>query len=169
MCRKLFTAIVPLTAFTFSFLALLFFIKPSVSEQISNSAKSHQDSLPVTDTEAAIFEAVEQEAYFPGGETGWRKFLELNLNPLVPVEKGAPPGTYTIFIQFVVSKDGTISAIKPLTKHGYGMEAEVMRIIRKSPSWVPAVQHGRNVNAYRKQPVTFQITEEKSSKKKKRS
>jgi protein TonB len=30
-----------------------------------------------------------------------------------------------------------------------------MRIISKGPNWVPAIQNGRNVRSYRKQPVTF--------------
>jgi protein TonB len=45
------------------------------------------------------------------------------------------------------------------------MEAEVIRILRQSPPWVPAVQNGRKVKAYRKQPVTFEISEEKKKKK----
>ena len=32
--------------------------------------------------------------------------------------------------------------------------------IRKGPKWKPAVQNGRNVKAYRRQPVTFQLAEE---------
>jgi len=32
--------------------------------------------------------------------------------------------------------------------------------IKKGPAWVPAVQNGRSVNAYRKQPITFQVTAE---------
>ena len=123
------------------------------------------DTIPETVAdETKVFESVEEEAYFPGKEEAWRNFLVENLNPSVPVDKGAPAGIYTVYIQFIVGKDGKIYDIKPLTKHGYGMEAEVVRILRKSPSWIPAVQHGRNVNAYRKQPVTFQVIEEKKKK-----
>ena len=123
------------------------------------------DTIPETGAdETKVFESVEEEAYFPGKEEAWRNFLMENLNPSVPVDKGAPAGIYTVYIQFIVGKDGKIYDIKPLTKHGYGMEAEVVRILRKSPSWIPAVQHGRNVNAYRKQPVTFQVIEEKKKK-----
>ena len=107
-----------------------------------------------------IFEKVEIEASFTGGEGAWKKFLERNLNPNAPVDNGAPEGTYTVYVQFVVSKDGSISDVKALTTHGYGMEAEAMRVIKKGPKWVPAVQNGRQVNAYRKQPITFQVTSE---------
>src|SRR5687767_13116128 len=62
------------------------------------------DTIPVDDTKAEdkVFEAVEEEAYFPGKEEGWRKFLEQNLNPTTPVDNGAPAGTYTVYIQFIV-------------------------------------------------------------------
>lgn len=107
-----------------------------------------------------IFEKVEIEASFKGGESAWRKYLERNLNPNTPVDNGAPEGTYTVYVQFVVSKDGTISDVKALTNHGYGMEKEATRVIQKGPAWVPAVQNGRSVNAYRKQPITFRVTSE---------
>ncbi len=107
-----------------------------------------------------IFEKVEIEASFKGGEGAWKKYLERNLNPNVPVDNGAPEGTYTVYVQFVVSKDGSISDVKALTNHGYGMEQEAIKVIKKGPAWVPAVQNGRSVNAYRKQPITFQVTSE---------
>ncbi|HET9432867.1 MAG TPA: energy transducer TonB, partial [Chitinophagaceae bacterium] len=75
-----------------------------------------------------------------------------------PVRNFAPEGTYMVIVQFVVDKEGHITDIKPLTKFGFGMEEEVIRIMKKSPRWVPASQFGRNVNAYRKQPVTFAVT-----------
>lgn len=37
------------------------------------------------------------------------------------------------------------------------MEEEVMRVISNGPNWVPAMQNGLPVKAYRKQPITFQI------------
>ena len=110
--------------------------------------------------ENKIFEKVEIEASFKGGESAWRKYLERNLNPSTPVDNGAPEGLYTVYVQFVVSKDGSISDVKALTNHGYGMEAESVRVIKKGPSWTPAIQNGRSVNAYRKQPITFQVQSE---------
>ncbi len=108
--------------------------------------------------ENRIFEKVEIEASFKGGEAAWRKYLERNLNPNVPIDNGAPEGLYTVYVQFVVSKDGSISDVRALTNHGYGMEAEAVKVIKKGPNWTPAVQNGRQVNAYRKQPITFQVT-----------
>ncbi|MGC4038958.1 MAG: energy transducer TonB [Chitinophagaceae bacterium] len=118
-------------------------------------------------TDSKIFDKVEIEASFPGGETAWRQFLEQNLNANTPVDHGAPAGSYTVWVQFIVGKDGKVSDLKMLTHHGYGMETEVMRILRKSPDWTPAEQDGRKVKAYRKQPVTFVIQEEKRGRRKK--
>ncbi|MBI5858754.1 MAG: energy transducer TonB [Sphingobacteriales bacterium] len=123
----------------------------------------------VSDDDNITFDKVEVEASFPGGAQAWRNFLERTLNANVPVENSAPAGAYTVVIQFVVDKNGNISDIKPLTNHGHGMEKEVIRVIMKSPKWVPAMQNGRVVKAYRKQPVTFMITEEGPRKKNKKN
>jgi len=112
------------------------------------------------DDENKIFEKVEVEASFPGGDGAWRKFLERNLRGDVASEAGAPAGTYTVVVQFVVDKEGNVSDVKALTSHGYGMEDEAVRVIKKGPQWKPAIQNGRNVKAYRRQPITFQIEEQ---------
>jgi hypothetical protein len=59
-----------------------------------------------------------------------------------------------------VGKDGSISDVKPLTQLGYGMEEEVLRIIKTGPRWVPAIQNGKMVKAFRKQPVTFVVSDD---------
>jgi protein TonB len=110
--------------------------------------------------ENKIFDKVEIEASFPGGDGKWRQYLERNANGQVATDNGAPEGTYTTVVQFVVDKEGNISDVRSLTNHGYGMEDEAMRVIRKGPKWTPAVQNGRQVKAYRKQPITFQVQSE---------
>lgn len=105
----------------------------------------------------AVFTKVEIEASFTGGNQAWRKYLEKNLNGSVPTDNDAPIGLYTVIVQFVVDKEGNVGDMKALTNHGYGMEEEVMRAIIKGPKWSPALQGGRAVKAYRKQPVTFMV------------
>ena len=111
-------------------------------------------------TDGPRFEKVEFEASFPGGDEAWKKFLVKNLKAAVPADNNAPIGKYTIIVQFVVGKNGAVSNIKALTNLGYGMEDEVVRIIEKSGSWAPALQNGKAVNAYRKQPVTFIVEDD---------
>lgn len=130
----------------------------------SLTAQSVLKDTTAAEEETEIFEKVEVEAGFPGGDAAWLRYLQQNLNASVPANRKAPVGVYTVLIQFVVDKDGKISNITALTSHGYGMEEEVIRILRKSPRWKPAIQEGRNVKAYRKQPVTFVVMEEEKKK-----
>jgi hypothetical protein len=121
---------------------------------------SDDSTVIVRDGDTAVFRKVEFEATFPGGQTEWRRFLERSLRGDVATEHGAPAGSYTVVAQFIVDKEGNISEIKPLTNLGYGMEEEVVRILKKSPKWSPAILNGKPVKAYRRQPITFFIEED---------
>lgn len=110
--------------------------------------------------ENQVFTKVEVEASFPGGEGAWRKYLERNLNSSTPVDNGAAEGSYTVWVQFIVDKEGNISDVKALSSHGFGMEDEAVKVIKRGPKWVPALQNGRHVKAYRKQPITFVVSPE---------
>src|SRR5260221_888890 len=44
---------------------------------------NRQDTVPQNDTSLKIFEKVEIEAAFTGGESGWRTYLEQNLNAMI--------------------------------------------------------------------------------------
>lgn len=105
----------------------------------------------------SLFTREEKEASFPGGEDSWRTYLRKNLNANTPVDNGAPSGKYTVIIKFIVTKDGSLADVLAETSKGYGMEKEAIRIIKNGPKWIPALQYGRKVNAYRRQPVTFLV------------
>lgn len=130
-------------------------LAPTVIDEGKNVIEEKKD-----DDENKVFEKVEVEATFPGGEREWKKYLERNLDANVPIDNGAPEGTYTVIVQFIVDKEGNISDVKALSSRGFGMEDEAMKIIKKGPKWTPAIQNGRNVKAYRKQPITFLVTAE---------
>lgn len=115
---------------------------------------------PKADDENKIFNKVEVEAAFPGGDAAWRRYLQNNLDANTPVDNGASEGTYQVVIRFIVSRDGSISDVVAETAFGHGMEAEAVKIIKKGPKWTPALQNGRNVNAYRRQPITFVVAEQ---------
>ncbi len=115
---------------------------------------------PKEDDEGKVFTKVEIEAEYPGGPAAWTKYLRNNLDANTPIDNGATEGTYTVIVRFIVSKDGSISDVVAETKHGFGMEAEAMKIIKKGPKWTPAQQNGRMVNAYRRQPITFVVAEQ---------
>jgi protein TonB len=130
------------------------------SEFVEHLQKLKQKIVEDADPDNKIFDKTEINAMFPGGQREWQDFLVKNLNPNIPVDKGAPEGTYKVMLQFIVDRNGNISDLKPLTHFGYGMEEEVVRVMKLSPNWSPAIQNGKTVKAYTKQPITFAITAE---------
>jgi len=134
-------------------------LKKVTIESIAISDETNRQKT-AADDDHIVFEKVEVEASFPGGAANWRKYLERNLDANTPSDNYAPSGTYQAMVKFVVDKQGVISEINPLTSHGFGMEEEVVQVIKKGPSWSPAIQNGRIVKAYRKQPVTFLVLRE---------
>ncbi|MEO6537780.1 MAG: energy transducer TonB [Ferruginibacter sp.] len=123
----------------------------SVSQTVVHPTENPTDDLN------KIYVRVDEEAQFPGGVLSWQKFLEKNLNMALLKPYGAPDGTYQITVRFIVSYSGIITDVTSLTKFGYGMENEAMRIIKAGPKWTPAINNGRRVNSFKTQQVTFII------------
>ncbi len=105
-----------------------------------------------------VFNSVQIEASFPGGPMEWAHYCERNLNPDVAMENGAPAGSYTVVVSFIVDKQGNISDVYADNDPGYGIAAEAVRAIKNGPKWIPALQYGHNVISRKKQPFTFQIS-----------
>ena len=109
-----------------------------------------------------VFYKVEKEAKFPGGMEAWKKYLERYLNPNVAADDGAPMGNYTVKVQFIVNREGAISNVEAIEvpKACPGCGPEAVKVIKKGPSWEPAVQNGRKVIFQAVQYITFQVAEQ---------
>lgn len=114
---------------------------------------------PKVDDEDKVFQKVEIEAQFPGGENGWRKYIQREIERYMDELTDAGQSG-TCMVQFIVDKEGNISDVEALTMKGTKLAEICVNAIRKGPKWTPAEQNGRKVKAYRKQPVTFQIPDE---------
>lgn len=101
-----------------------------------------------------------KEAFFQEGIADWQNYLAENVKTKVPIKNGAPLGTYQVIVKFIVGKNVKIIDTEAETNLGYGMEDEVIRVIKKSPKWNPAILMGKTVNAYRRQPITFIVEKE---------
>lgn len=103
----------------------------------------------------APFTRVEIDASFPGGMTQWARFLNKNLR--YPDDAASQGIGGMVVVQFVVDLDGNVSDVQAISgPETGGLREEAVRVIKKSGKWVPAIQNGRHVKAYRRQPVTFQ-------------
>ena len=108
-----------------------------------------------------VFTKVEKEAKFPGGLEAWKRYLERNLNAQVAADDGASQGNYTVKVQFIVDKTGTISNVQAIEvpKACPSCGPEAIKVIKRGPKWDPAVQNGRNVIYQAIQYITFQVAE----------
>jgi protein TonB len=117
------------------------------------------DTLPLEkDSVDKIFTKVEVSAQFPGGNNAWatylRRYLESNLQALTDDNQSG-----TCRVMFIVDKEGNVSNVKAITMRGTKLAEVAVLAIKRGPRWIPAMQNGRPVNAYRLQPVTFTISQ----------
>jgi protein TonB len=61
-----------------------------------------------------------------------------------------------VYVQFMISKDGTISSIRTRGPDK-NLEKEAQRIIRKLPRMTPGKQRGRPVRVPFSIPITFRL------------
>jgi hypothetical protein len=98
-------------------------------------------------------------AEFPGGEPAWQQYLQRNLNRGLIVEKGGPPGKYSVLVEFMVSKNGGISNVKAIGDPGYGTKEEAIKMIEKGPKWKPAVENAVNIDTRSSKRITWVVSE----------
>ena len=104
--------------------------------------------------EDKVFTKVEIEASFPGGLSGWTKYVTKAIN--ADIDEISEDGNFgTCVVRFIVDKNGNVSEVEATTMKGTKLAQVAVNAIRKGPKWTPAQQNGRFVNAYRLQPVTL--------------
>lgn len=109
------------------------------------------------DEEPEIWMDVQIQSAYPDGIEGWKRFLNKNLRyPQDAVDKEIQG---PVVVQFVVDIDGTVSNVEAVSGPKE-LWAEAVRVIKKSGKWTPAIQNGRQVKSYKRQPIVFQLAEE---------
>ena len=58
-------------------------------------------------------------------------------------------------LRFIVDTHGSTTNIYLQKSVEFVLDEEAIKVIQKSPVWIPALQNGKTVNAYRRQPFTF--------------
>jgi len=105
--------------------------------------------------EEKIFTFVEEYPEFPGGDKALREFILNNLNyPEIARKTGI---TGTVYVQFVVEKDGSISDVKVVRGIGGGCDEEAVRVVKSMPKWKPGKQRGQPVRVYFTLPIEFKL------------
>ena len=105
--------------------------------------------------EQVIFTVVEDQPEFPGGEAARQKFLEDNLRyPQMAREAGIQG---TVFITFVVERDGSVTDVRVIRGIGGGCDEEAVRVVRMMPRWEPGRQRGQPVRVQFNMPIRFRL------------
>jgi periplasmic protein TonB len=103
------------------------------------------------------FTKVEIESTYPGGAAAWQRYLNRNLRYPQDAIDNEIQGA--VVVQFIVDKEGNVSEVEAISGPNE-LRDEAVRVIKKSGKWTPAVQNGRQVKSYKKQPIVFRLESE---------
>ena len=125
------------------------------STRRSNKQQSMADEEEVAETE--IFAVVETSPSFPGGDEARIRFLTNNIS--YPQEARDAGISGTVYITFVVERDGSTSDVRVLRGIGGGCDEEAVRVIKMMPEWSPGKQRGKPVRVQFNMPIKFSLAE----------
>lgn len=110
-----------------------------------------EDIMPEEKAET-VFKIVES---MPGSTESFLKFMFKNIK--YPKQASRMNIEGKVFVQFTVSKDGTMKDIKVVRGLGYGCDEEVLRVMQMPYKWTPGKQRGEPVNVQMILPITFKL------------
>ena len=109
--------------------------------------KSVEDDIP--------FVSVQYMPEYPGGISALQAFLAKNIDfPAAAAQTGIQG---TVYVYFVVERDGKVSNIKTLRGINEDCDKEAERVIGMLPAWKPGSQQGKPVRVSFTIPVIFKL------------
>ena len=141
-------------------LALLCFIcvTKSYGQTVTNSYGRIDVEITKEKKPKRVYTKVEIKSAFPCGDSSWVQSLENKLNQSIRADRRVKKGRYVVSVQFVVSKDSSISDVRCINNPGFGMAEEVLRAVKKCSKWGlkwgPAPYPGRPVRPYSRSSTT---------------
>jgi TonB family protein len=94
-----------------------------------------------------VFTIVDQQPEFPGGYSALQKFITSNQR------KQRTRGT--VFLSFIVEKDGALSEPRVLKGISREADAEALRVLKLMPNWIPGSHAGKPARVHFVFPVNF--------------
>lgn len=113
------------------------------------------EEVVVVEDENKIFTVVEQIPEFPGGLEAMMNFIVKNMRYPASARRMGVDGT--VFVSFVVSKDGSISEVKTLKGISADCNKEAIRVVSMMPAWRPGKQNGKPVFVRYVLPIKFKL------------
>jgi periplasmic protein TonB len=110
----------------------------------------------VVEDDNQIFTVVEQQPEFQGGYEAMINFIKKNLRYPASARRMGVDGT--VYVQFVVGKDGSISEVKTIRGISADCDREAERVVKQMPSWKPGKQNGKPVFVRFVLPIRFKLS-----------
>ena len=131
-------------------------------EEKSETEKSEQattvDETPApvaSSEEGRIYDIVEENASFPGGDEYCYKWLAEHIQyPAIAAEQGIQG---RVFVQFVVNTDGSIVDVKVVRSPDPSLSKEAIRVVQSMPKWKPARKDNQPVRSRFSLPIMFRF------------
>lgn len=102
-----------------------------------------------------VFTVVEEQPTFPGGNAAITAYLSQNLKYPQSAYDAKIEGT--VYANFIIEKDGSVSNVKILRGIHPDCDAEVIRVVSEMPKWNPGKQRGQAVRVQFNLPVRFRL------------
>jgi protein TonB len=111
--------------------------------------------IVVEEDENKIFTVVEQQPEFQGGLEAMMNFIRKNMRYPASARRMGVDGT--VYVSFVVSKDGSISEVKTVRGISADLDQEALRVVSIMPPWKPGKQNGKPVFVRFVLPIKFKL------------
>ncbi len=111
------------------------------------------DSLELAKKKIITDTTGEQEASYKDGEKKFQEYIYANLK--IPDRTQALEAGGTVKVRFMINTSGKVVNVYIWRSVEFAFDEEVIRLVSSAGDWIPAVQRGRKVNAYREQPVSI--------------
>ncbi len=121
------------------------------------------EAMAPQDEEVPIFTVVEEMPEYPGGMKALYSYLGENIKYPDEAKKNGISGT--VYITYVVEKDGSVSNAKVLRGASPELDKEAVRVVSAMPKWKPGKQKGIPVRVQYNLPIKFALDEKDSKEK----
>ena len=113
--------------------------RANAQDKREKTTQTRKDTAP----DDKVYEVCEQMPIFEGGDAALLKYLRENLKyPDKTKDRGVQG---RLVIGFIVEKDGSLTDVKVLRPVDIDLDAEVLRVVKGMPKWIPGRHNGQRV------------------------
>jgi len=126
---------------------------PVIDNELGSDSSNSNDENDVDDDR--IYEMVEVNAQFPGGDEACMKWLQENIHYPATAQGQGVQGR--VIVSFVVNLDGSIVDVEVVRSPDATLSQEALRVVKMMPKWKPARQDNKIVRSRFRLPVMFRL------------